>query len=283
MRTEYKEMLERQRSAQKNKPPSLLYYGPPKVGKTELAATASLYWKGKEPTSLDDMLWLEFDTDGTRTLTDAGIDVPHYISWQMCVSERNNDVEKALLLMQGLTREVLKANPEIRYIVADTISMLDMDFVQWCMDVEAKDSDKENTQRAYGQVLNLHRRFFNSINPHPVGKIYLCHATVKSTDSMKGTAKKNAERTKKAQSADLADVVPQITGKGRTIYIGSSSMEAVILKKTAGNGETSRVVYPNGTRDFEGGSRWEGMLPDECPPNIQEILKMVEEKKDASK
>ncbi len=279
MRNEFTQILERQRNVIKERPPSFLFYGPTKVGKTRLATTGSKHWNGEAfapGQELDDMLWIEFDTDGLNTLReDMNVTVPNFISWQHMMAERENNVENALLLVSGLVREIL-SDCDISYIVIDTLSTLDTEIYSWCMGAEEeKAKTNVNTQRAYGAMMNLHRRFFNSINPHSVGKIWLCHTQVKSIDTMQGAAKKNAQLVKAAQGNELASVLPLITGnKTPEMYKGACSLVAPVLKKTAGDGTEKRIVYTR-KRDYDSGSHWESKLDPEEPPDIRRILKKV--------
>lgn len=258
----------------------IVIHGPPKHGKTFLAASASEFFpedmdelgSGKK-FELDDMLWVSFDDGATAGFRGAGLKVRE-LSFRPLLAQK--PLPDALDLLAALVKKAFAAHP-VKYIVGDTISMLDRMLVDYYATLH---ESSENTFAMWKDVLRRHMRFRAAMSAIPAEKIYNFHSKAQLEASQK-----TPDQRARADAAKLPGgeaITPDISGQARTAYIGNSSLELTIKCLVApgkGKREVRRVVYPYGSGGFEGSNRYHHVLEYEEEPHLRHIFEKIRGKR----
>lgn len=252
------------------KAPVILIHGPPKVGKTWLAATVSERFDAGGP--LSDVLWLPWDNGAVDGLTEAGITMPCLDIGQALAEKTNakgsvNFVAATQTILAEAASEVAKG--QIRWVVTDTLSMLDKGlnehFERNCPETKEGNPD---SLAMYRLIFNAHKRYHMALRAMNVGLIYLCHSKVLGDNTKPAEAMKR----KATQAVDFA-IGPDITGAANTVYKGEASLYLVVTaKQDPKSKKLTRSIAPFGGKGFEGGSRFTQNLSEEEPANLHALL-----------
>jgi len=255
----------------------ILIHGPPKVGKTFLAASASEFCPEVLPAeklvALEDMLWLQIDAGATDGFHEANLLLPDRVINVRKVIAETGSVERGLMMALDVARMVLDKCPEIRYIVTDTLSAADKFICEhWDTNCPLSRTGEKIVQMGFGMVFNTHKRFYNRLSLLPCNLITLCHSRVLIDDGQ------NTQEAKKRKAEGIPgsfDIVPDITGKARNLYVGNASLELVVMaKKNPRTGKLMRTVAPYGANGFEGGTRFQ-VLEEEEPAHLGQIFQKI--------
>lgn len=253
---------------------ALVIHGPPGVGKTWFAGTASEFWPELVPSAkrieLLDMLWFQVDAGATAGFAEQNIVLPkgHVIDVRGAIAQHG--LLKGLNgTMDLLDQQCQKLRP--KYVVADTISMLDKFMVDY---YEARCPMMDNGEPVpfwtFKQILMLHRRFYSRIMMAGAQVIFLCHSKVQAEIKGSNDFAKNASLGREARSVPGGfDIIPEISGQARNLYVGNSNIEGVLKARIMpGPGkQLMRFFYPQGSTNHEGKSRFTRSLKREEGPN----------------
>lgn len=248
---------------------SLMLHAAPKVGKTFCAATVSEHYPkdedvGKKWVSLDDVIWNSFDDDATIGLRANKINVPYELDFNRILALVGN-APAAMMELKRLNKELLRAHPEIKYLISDTDSGLDVIAENYANNLQLSGWDK------YREMRGIH--FKNTTmakdlrGEFHVSTIRLCHS------------KKESEETKtdiKLAARGTADsvIIPALTGNSGTLYMRDVSGHFAVKKlKTPTGWKRSLVTLTSSV--FDAGSRFEQFLNDEEPANLRLLRNKV--------
>lgn len=246
-----------------------VFHGPPKVGKTFLALTASEHFPDELPAdpsvSLDDMMWWSFDAGALRGVEEQGIKVPHVLNFapisgsDIFPAVREAATKTAELVEKGLTK----------WVVCDTISTLDSKMkTHW----RAKTADKGKFA-LYDAMLASHNKFFDIINSLPCHVIVLSHSKANVYEDEKS---KNKQKAQAMSSQKTPDVELDIAGAGKNEYRRHSDMVAPLLQERDKRGQWSRNIYPFGHKGWEGGTRWTRELEKVEPAHLGKLMAKIQ-------
>lgn len=248
----------------------ILLYGPPGHGKTVAAATASQHCPDTLPagksTSLDDMLWLQFDRGGVSSLT------PHNLSVDVLDLSGESDWRKIRKLLPEVVQVVnTKVKEGLEWVVVDTLTSMDAVLVS----TAKEEFDVRATMQAWGYVLQEHARFYDMLRSLPVSLLLLCHAkSIIPADEDLDTKTK-----RKAAGTDTSTMAPAISGSAVNRYIANSSyVWAVQAKPIRGKTEREYKILPYPANGFATKSRYNGWDAEE-PANIKKLFEKKEQSK----
>jgi len=227
-----------------------MVYGAPKHGKTVLAATISEKFPdkpGKERVVLDDVLYLQCDTNGIESLLGLQI-VPYVID--LAVTE--TDYLKYKQIVMNAMKEAVAAvkSQGIKYIVIDTLSTLDATMT-------ALLSKVKDGQQLYGQLYADMREIFNTLKSAPASVIALAH--VKVAHSLIGDSASTTQRKMASELPGAVDFTPQITGKAADLYKGACSGLFALRTIQAKGKPPERKIITNTYLGYEAGHRFQGL------------------------
>lgn len=219
----------------------LIIMGRPKVGKTFCAATASKYWQ-PEGRSLDlkDMYWMLFDPGGLRGFASQKIKTN---VWDFTTIEAQT-LAKELQLCYRKIKQAVKEG-EVRTVVVDTVSMMDILAQQYAIDIGL---DKYKKWEA---VLNIHRATASVLMGLGVDIIYLAHPKEETVEEEKKAIKQEVSGI-----AGGGDVVVDVSGKAARYYKATADLICTLqAKKVRGKGLERKLIA--GTNFIEGGTRYD--------------------------
>jgi hypothetical protein len=269
-------------------------YGPPKCGKTFLSlSTSEDFELGK--CKLTGICSVTADRHALIGCQEYGIHVPHRLNmWKWMVPLAEDEVDKdgnptryyAPSIIEALNMALeairhLAYKKQIHTVIIDTISELDRPIVQHWFDPvrEMKTYSGElDTRRMYGRVAETHAKFFRGILALDLMVIALCHAKVNTYEAKDDKQKSDQDKALTAATSlpsESSNVVPDITGQSAKMYIRHSDHILVMQANRDMTGKTKRVVYPYGTGDWMGGTRFERSLGREENPNLRELIKKI--------
>lgn len=265
-------------SREYKKIPPQLYYGPRRVGKTVLAATASEDWRGNSeaPIELGDMLYIAIDEGALDSLVKFNASIKNVLHWSELLSGCDNNATLALSLLKEALPDLVSTT-KCKFVVIDTISQLD-----WSLQ-ETLDSRAEDMQTFYRLLLGQHKAFSGLLNTLEATVIELCHAQPVGEIRLKKDAKPDAIKAAKADRAAkfyiMPDVEPAISGQSRNVYLSNTSLHGAVLAKMVPNKGLERRVYfaPN-VAGFEATSRFDGILDVDGKgeePNLRDIYQKI--------
>ncbi len=241
-----------------------ILYSPPKHGKTFMAGTISEHWPEKLPaaemTSLDDMLWFLFDRGGLDGFRENNLSAPFINLAEASGKKLQFELKQAL----GLAKERVEAGIT-KTIVVDTLTGYDDMLVAFWQDVYAEAGGKG--WEMYGKIKTDHMDFARKLKALSCNVLILCHPKV-AVDVGDNTSKM-------AKSMPgFSDVAPQLTGKSLQHYMGASSLILPLLAEKK-NGKVVRNVYPNGSKGWSGGNRFQQSLGDVEPADFQALVNKI--------
>lgn len=248
---------------------SLMLHAAPKVGKTFCAATISEYYPseedfGKKWVSLDDVIWVSYDDDATIGLRANKINIPYELDFNRINSLVGN-AASAMMELKRLLKELLRAHPEIKYLVSDTDSGLDVIAESYANSLNLAGWDK------YREMRGIH--FKNTTmakdlrGEFGISTIRLCHSKKESEET------KNDVKLAARGSADNV-IIPALTGNSGPLYMRDVSGHFAVKKlKTPTGWKRSLVTLTSSV--FDAGSRFEQFLNDEEPANLRLLRNKV--------
>lgn len=252
-------------SADKEMSGAILVHAPPKVGKTFFSGTGSKFWPKELPSkthvNLADMLWVSFDAGAVDGFKEMNISVDE-VDGAAVLSDYG--VDKGLPKLMDIIEENTKGR---RFVVSDTVSMLDTILVDY---YESR-APEGNTWWAYKKILEANRRYYTRLISTGVRNIFLFHSRVVN-EALPNAAKKKAAQ----QTSGMGDIIPDISGQGRKVYVGNASLEGVILcKKVPGSSKLTRTFHGYPVAGFEAGNRFNLNLAEVEPADLSYILEKV--------
>lgn len=258
----------------------IMVHGPTGVGKTFFAATASQFWPDELPakkrTTLDDVLWCQIDAGATAGFEEQKIIVPHVLDFRGAISKYGL-LKGVLGMLDVMDRQVESLAP--KFLIVDTVSRLDKDVTAYYESRTPVDdrTGKEDKWWAFKQILVMHKRIHGRFAGSGLKIIFLCHS--KAQGEATTTAQVN-QREAKAVPGGF-DIVPEITGQARTLYVGDSSIEGVLKARLVPGKERrfERFFYPFGVNASEGKSRFTRSLKREEGPNprLKDLFYKIEQ------
>lgn len=241
-----------------------IVYGPPKSGKTVVAATASAFCPeelpSKEMIDLEDTVFLQYDLGGTQSLTDVNLSCLVADFSTISTYKELLTKERQVLLDVGQ----LVADGKVRNIVVDTLTardhMLNMHFGK---------THADDSRAMFGEIKTAHLQFGNRLRGLPAGVkvVILMHAKEVVQDD-------NNKKMLKARSSQIADIRPALTGSAIDFYLGASDLYWLSAKKVKGQ-PTERVLETGFSRAHMGGGRGANRLNDIEPANLGKIYKKL--------
>lgn len=250
-----------------------VFYGPRRVGKTVLAATASEDWQGAkdEEYDLNDILYIAVDEGALDALIQFNVVIPNTILFSDLVATSNGNNLTALNLLKEAVPDII-ASTKTNIMVIDTISQLDWSIQQ--------NIGGDTTQDFYRMLLTHHKMFNSFLCNVDQTVISLVHA--KPVGEARSNKPEEIKKTKVQQAAKYylpPEIEPAITGQALNIYLSNTSLHGALLsRKLPGpKGEIERKVYfGSNSAGFEASSRFEGMLnPEGEEPNLRDIWKKI--------
>lgn len=266
--------------------------GPPGVGKTVCAASASVHFPhGKYPrrkrstdpmpelVTLSDVLHIGFDDGACEPLTADMIDLPsvdfqEYLADSASAGTHGPNPEKALALLMRDVRKYVAETPECKIVIADTLTSLDRTLVTYYGNVWS--GHARELQKQYGDVLRVHRKFHTDLKALGVRIVYCVHSKAAFIED--GANKQKQEQQAKAVSADvnMPTIVPAISGQSSTMYIGDCALELFMRRKQ--DPRTKQLSYMVATVTTNDGCEAKTRYPvldDSEPANLAGIFEKI--------
>ena len=252
-------------------PSWIVLYGPPKVGKTGTAATASEFCPAtlpsKESVELSDMVWLNYDTGGMESLADLNLvaptfDLSHAASWGDAVRQETKIFE--------YIQKRAKESQDKFFLVVDTLSSRDL-MLNTHFQNEFSDKPKL-TSHMYNNIFSANLNFLFKLRTLPahVGILILMHAK----GTVNYTQDTGASSTQVASQAEITDISPQLTGKAKDAVLKDSTL-FWLQKRVVKGRPTVREVLTRSTDLIQAGGRGENRLEMYEPANLKTIFKKM--------
>lgn len=254
-----------------------IVFGPPGNTKTASSVTLSEFcpadWTHirlteppkREMVSLDDMLYISFDTQATLGFNQLGVKVP-----QIDLSNVGGKLFEELKAAPKLVADKVKEG-KTKTVVVDTVSALDE------MITLAHASAGLAKFDLYREVLLTHMRFAMALKAIDANMLFLCHAKVASdTESDSKAGEKMAANAAKKQSAwGTGEIIPAITGAALNHYRRDSSFIFSVSKASvAVNGKPQvGFFFHSHHQKFDTKSRL--ILPEMMPADWREVKKWL--------
>jgi hypothetical protein len=244
--------------------------GPPGVGKTFAAMTASKYW-GK-PGKLKDMLHIAFDTNPGAGFGELGYTVPTINVRKLLATGQCKTILDVLTLISTQARAHIAGCPEKVTIVCDTMSALDKMLASyWDKNCPITKSGNKDTMQMWVMLRNTHIRFYHDTNNMDANLIMIFHA--KAVAEAEG--KMGEEQQKKIKATGLSGITLDITGGSLNIYTGDSSAIFWMTAKKAGGKQFVRKLHPLGLGEALGKNRWQKSLEEEEDADLGKIIAKI--------
>lgn len=235
-----------------------LVYGPPGAGKTFSTLTlsdavpadfGSKPVLNRAPVTLEDMLWLSFDSGATEGLKQQGLIVP-----ELRLAQEGDRLLAVIKEAPELAAKAI-ATKGTKTVVVDTITAFDEQLVNYW---RTKGLEKWDL---FGAVKSSHYKFAMAIKALKANVVFIAHAKALMDAA-------DATQSAKIQAAGYAKIVPDITGGALNHYRRDSSF---ILPCVAGreNNEDGRWFYTQSTKGYEAKSRY--VLPPVVPADWRKI------------
>lgn len=251
-------------------------YGPAKGGKTVAAASLSefcpeeLPHKGP-PIFLEDVLFLEWDQNGTESLKPLGLDAPRIECFD-ATADMKSLTQKTEEMHKDITAEVAKG--KIKTIIWDTLGTYLAAWDRFQADLTPPET---NTSVYYKQIQNRMQRALDPLKKLPVNVLFVVHS--KSNVAFMESKETQSERTRRS--------VDGLAGSSGAIFtLGLSSSASAYLKKQCSaiiplhveneKGKIQRFVLPNGGSGYEGGLRYPGLDAKE-PAHLGLLVKKIKQ------
>lgn len=213
-----------------------------------------------DPITLDDLLWIAFDSGATVGMKQQGLKVPQFDLSHIDMTKW--DAEN-IELQRKIKERVLGGQTKV--VIIDTVSAFD-EMVQYRAEV-IKGLVKFDK---WGDVLTTHQKFAMPLKALPCHVIFLCHA--KALVEVGGNSDASANQRKVRQAAGISGIIPAISGQSLNHYLRGCTFVFSVTKERRG-GETS--YWFNTEHDlFETKSRL--ILPDKFPADWREVRRVLE-------
>jgi hypothetical protein len=247
-----------------------LLIGGAKAGKTSVAATISAKAPkvpSPTPVYLDDTLFVNFDTDGLKSLQQQKL-IPYSLDYSLR-GTTYKDLLDVIREVPQLCAAAVKENG-IKNIVIDPISTLDtiLQGHHRKMVTNAKDS-----QMLWAGVLKDHMDFALMFRGVQANIIFTAH-----TQNLNPVMENDSTQINKMVSTlpGIVDIGAEITGKSARFYKRQvSAIFAVLAKKEKGK-PARHTVLTEPLYGYEVGHRYKGLLPEE-EPHLYSIWSKVEQ------
>lgn len=263
----------------------IMLHGPPKTGKSRVAATESKDLKRVEGQAkyglqsgvvIRDQLWLAIDSGGFDGLVEEGIEIENVLDYRGAIDAIG--VVKANVEIVKEARALVKAKPEIRTIVFDTLSVYDDYLVEYWGErapkVKKDGKEVRDTQAMYGYVKEHHRK--NSSGISSIGTyrtIYICHTRHKGIRQGSGEALAEAKR-EATDTPYTGDLQPGITGGGAECYKADGSILFAMKSTQLAGKDPKNVSYEMlawGSGDWEAWTRIKA-IPPVVPADLRFVI-----------
>lgn len=249
----------------------IIAHGPPASGKTRFFATVSEHFPektGEVWVMLDDVFFLTFDKGALDGLKVEKLEV-HSFDVRAAIAALG--AVKGTFDALKFLGDYLKRNPQIKYVVTDTISeMAEL----WQEHFGRNQDDKWAVFRHLGET---HTRFKAELNkvvtPTGVQSFFASHSKARVINADSSDAQKKAAIAEKLPGGN--DIGLDIDGQGRGTYTRNASLIFAAQCKQMPGKEPIYVVMPRGGNGFEGKDRLARILKQEEEPNLGKILKKL--------
>ncbi|NJO17721.1 MAG: AAA family ATPase [Thioploca sp.] len=261
--------------------PIILIYGPRRSGKTVYASTISKFMpvnfnertNNDPPITLEDILWITYDEGALDSLRQFNIIVPYVVDPYQIMQENSMTESAAISFIYENLNEILLANPNIKFVVHDTISQMDKLLTAYIASIVENSND---SQTIYRLLLGRHQLIFNQLQKLKATSVLLCHAKALIERATKDAKVNIDNKNIKASKFHIpAEIGPDITGKGAELYLSNSSAEIVVLNKRGAKNLIQRTVHFNQVDGFEAGSRFEGFNLDNEKFHLRSTLQKI--------
>ena len=240
----------------------LLVYGPPKVGKTVSALTASTRYPDEK--SLDDILFLEFDPGGLDSVKAMGYDVPYFdlsrIDVEKFITDIGSNFEDAL-------KKQIKAGTKT--LVVDTLTAYNSSLVSHFTE---KFPSPGHKGLVYNGVLNGHMKLYQVLLRSGCNLLLFAHAQYLIDLEAKGAGSGEKKRAETMPGENA--VKPRISGQMSGHYSSAASIQAAMLA-VPGPGNVMKRWLNLDKEGWETGHRFPALGKREEP----HYLKLVEKAK----
>ncbi len=237
-------------------------------GKTiaSLSISEKFTLEAKEWTVLDDLLALQFDSEGVLSAYGHKLEVPHVD----LSAVSGGDMDKAIDLT---FKEVVipgVMSGKIKAITVDSISSLDAI-------LKTHLSTTLEGQDLWTSLLAKHVKFFNRLRELSCHVIVIAHGTAvaaaRTTKNEDALAEHEAQLI--ASGLEVGEIKMDITGQGAKYYRRNFSNIWPVKAKGPGHSRTY-AIYPYGTEGFEWKCRLKGLNKEE-PCNLLDIIRRAKE------
>lgn len=256
--------------------------GPPKHGKTTMAATMSKdYVDGEVPDGgnivLSDILWVPWDHGALDGLRERGMtaevvnaNLSAFTGQQLVNASTDVPAECKKWVAEKRKEFGPDADLTVVYDTGSTFAgMLESHFEQ------KPNGETRDGREKWGLVFNQHKRMFSNMNRLDAHVLFLFHTKAISVMGKEAEVAE-AKKVKAATSVPGTFAVEtDIAGKAKKFYINNMSLIFPLIAKTEKNkkpADWKRVIYPFGTQDIEGASRFVLRLDQEEKADFRVIL-----------
>jgi len=290
-------MVELKRSSELfGKRRTALIYAPAKSGKTIAAATMSEKCPKDLPAPelifLDDVIFLQADSDGIESLYKLNLDAPVLdIStpemedpsiWgseagaQKILSRKKGDLTKA---MKMIAKEVMAGR--CKTVILDTLTTFLSDYVSLYQTIYPS---KQQSGMLYNNVLIMSTKVAQPLRLMGCNLICTAHAKALPEAMVSDQAEKDKILTKqKAVLMPGANLItPHIVGQSKAYWEGALSNVWPLEMVRAGAKVKGVFVRPYGGAGWEGGSRYHGLDAKE-PAHLRRLFEKATQKQGESK
>lgn len=253
---------------------NMAIHGPPGVGKTFCAMTASRFWPKTLPAPkkvmLEDTLHLAFDANAGAGLKTNRISVPT-INIKKIISERkqsgkNNTILDALRIVADEMHNFVDKHGT-QNVIADTISMLDKDLNQyWEEHCPLSKQGFRDTRQMWQALFTTHKRFHSDLKSLRANTIMLFH----SKAFLEAETEEGKNQLRKALAAGLTEINLDVTGKATNLYTGDSKPIFYMTSRKTLKGFERILHTTSGSALTK--ATWEDVLEEEEVPNLQLIF-----------
>jgi hypothetical protein len=243
----------------------IVLVGPPKMGKTVAACTASNFTPdelpAKEKVNLDDTLVIQFDTNGIESARQLGLN-PYVIDLSTVVdlAELTTKLREAF----DTAYEFAKAGPN-RRIILDTLTTLNTRLV---VGLQKQFPDQKQIGQLYGKLLSINTNLAARFTGIP-GVMLIAIGHTKLVGGLMGD-EEAMELRAKASNLGSGDIVLDMPGKGGNFWKGAASAVWPVLRQ-----KDKHVILPYGGKNFEGGCRFHGLDAAGEPAHLKKLFAKV--------
>ncbi len=261
----------------------IMLMGPPKSGKTVLAATMSDFCPAELPNKgpiidLKDLLFAQMDVNGMESLRAMGLSAP-FVDMSKCNTMkefREHHKEFMQIARDRVSKGITKT------VVFDPLSTLDAILVG---EAHKLFPDAKNSGTKWSDVQQKHMDFAKDIlRELDCNVVVTCHS--KSNMNLIGDETAAAADSKKAgMMPGQATIVPAISRGAVKFYLAQTGALWALVCEKDKKGTETRYILPNGGDGYEGGSRYRGLAERE-PANLKlvfEKLSKVEAAREAER